>query len=109
MNTVASGVNLFRSYWTWGRASLRLVSDCIGSVLFCWLLKANILMAISVPNVDPAKTAQMATAFNWWTAKMFPFAVAVGVLIALADVYRIIRVRARASQGIVLNTACGSH
>src|SRR5437899_990378 len=59
VNTVASGVNLFRPYWTWVRASIRLASDCVGSVLFCWLLKADILVAISVRNVDPAKTAQI--------------------------------------------------
>ena len=107
-NTIASGVNLFRSYWTWVRASIRLASDCIGSVLFCWLLKSDILVAITVPNVDPAKTAQIANAINWWTSAMFPVAVAACVIIALADAYRIIRVRARASHGVVLNTASGA-
>ena len=107
-NTAASAVNLFRPYWTWERASIRLASDCIGSVLFCWLVKANILMAISVPNVDPARTAQITSAINWWSAKMFPAAVAVCLIIALANTYRIIRVRSNAGAGIVLNTASGA-
>jgi hypothetical protein len=108
-NTAASGVNLFRPYWTWVRASIRLVSDCIGSVLFCWLVKADILVSISVANVPPAKTAQITNAINWWTSRMFPATVAVCVIIALADAYRIIRVRARANHPVALNVASGAH
>jgi hypothetical protein len=108
-NTIASGVNLFRPYWTWVRASIRLVSDCIGSALFCWLLKSDILVAISVSNVDPARTTQITNAINWWTSKMFPVAVAACVIIAFADAYRVVRVRARASHPVVLNVASGAH
>ncbi len=108
VNTGASGVNLFRPYWTWIRASIRLLSDCIGSALFCWLLRADILLAISVPNVDTVKTAQITSAINWWATKMFPAAVGVCVIIALANAYRIIRVRARAAHPAALNTASGA-
>jgi hypothetical protein len=107
-NTTASGVNLSRPYWTWQRASIRLVSDCIGSVLFCWLVKANILIGISVPNVDPARTAQITSAINWWSAKMFPAAVVFCVVIAVANAYRIFRVRSNAMHPVVLNTASGA-
>jgi hypothetical protein len=108
-NTIASGMNLFRPYWTWLRASIRLGTDGMGSALFCWLLKADILVAISVRNVDPAKTAQITNAINWWAAKMFPAAVAVCVIIALANGYRIIRVRSRGLHPGVLNAATGVH
>ena len=109
-NTIASGMNLFRPYWTWLRASIRLGTDGIGSALFCWLLKAGILVAISVRNVDPAKTAQITHAINWWASKMFPGAVAVCLLIVLFDAYRIIRARARAIHpAVVLNAATGAH
>src|SRR6266536_1211427 len=108
VNTAASAVNLFRPYWTWVRASIRLASDSIGSALFCWLLKADILSAISIPNVAPEKTAHITNAINWWTAKMFPGAVAVCLLIALFDAYRIMRVRARAAHPVALNTASGA-
>ena len=95
-NTVASGVNLFRPFWTWARATIRLVSDCVGSVLFCWLMMANIIFAISVVNVAPEKTAQVAQAINWWSAKMFPLAVVACVIITVVDAYRILRVRSNA-------------
>jgi hypothetical protein len=107
VNTATSAANVFRPYWTWGRASVRLASDCFGSALFCWLTKANIVLALSVANVPAEKTAQAAHAINWWTAKMFPWAVAVTLIIALCDVYRIIRVRSNASQRIVLSAAPG--
>ena len=68
VNTMASAINLFRPFWTWVRATVRLVSDCVGSVLFCWLMKANIIAAISVVNVAPEKTAQIAHAINWSSA-----------------------------------------
>jgi hypothetical protein len=106
-NMAASAVNLFRPYWTWVRATIRLVSDCAGSVLFCWLMKANIVASISVANVAPERTAQIAHAINWWSAKMFPFAIAVCVLIALVDAYRIVRVRTKTAHPVALNTASG--
>ena len=106
-NTIASAVNLFRPYWTWVRASIRLVSDCVGSALFCWPMKANIIVAISVVNVAPEKTAQVAQAINWWSAKMFPVAIVACVIIAAVDAYRIFRVRSNAGPGIVLNAATG--
>ncbi len=109
LNTATSAANVFRPYWTWGRASLRLASDCFGAGLFCWLTKANIVLALSVANVPAEKTAQVAHALNWWTAKMFPWAVAVTLIIALCDVYRIIRVRSNAGQRIVLSAAPGVH
>ena len=106
-NTAASAMNVFHPYWTVARAGIRLTSDLFGSALFCWLMKAYILVAISVPNVPPAKTAQITNAINWWSAKMFPFAIAACVLIVLGDAYRIFRVRANAGPGIALSTASG--
>jgi hypothetical protein len=102
-NTVLAAVNLFRPYWTSERASLRLVSDVIGAALFCWLVKANIVAGLSVVNVAPERTAQIAHAINWWSARMFPAAVAFCGLIALNNVYRIIRVRSKTGPGAVLS------
>jgi hypothetical protein len=106
-NMVASAANLFRPYWTWVRASIRLVSDCIGAVLFCWLIKANIIAAISVVNVAPEQTARITQAINWWSAKMFPVAVVACAVIVVVDAYRIFRVRSNAGPGIVLSAATG--
>jgi hypothetical protein len=91
-NIVTSGANLFRPYWSKTRALLRLVSNSIGSALFCWLLKANIFVSISVRGVAGEKTARAAAAINWWSGKMFPFAIAACLIILLFDVYRINRV-----------------
>jgi hypothetical protein len=102
-NTVLAAMNLFRPYWSSGRASLRLASDVAGSALFCWLVKANIVVGLSVVNVAPEKTVQIAHAINWWSAKMFPWAVVLCVLIALNYVYRTIRVRSKTGPGAVLS------
>jgi len=108
-NSAASALNLFRPYWTPVRASIRLVSDCIGSALFCWLMKAGFLVAISVHNVAPEKMMQITNVINWWMAKTFPIALVMGIIIALGDAYRIFRVRSNAGPGIVLNTASGAN
>jgi len=108
INTAAAGINLLKPYWTWARASVRLVSDLIGSALFCWFMKSDILVGISVPNVAAEQTAQITHAINWWNSKMFPAAVAACVIIAAANTYRIVRVRTKASHPVALNTASGA-
>jgi hypothetical protein len=87
-------VGLARPYWTAPRASIRLVSDIAGSVLFCWLLKANLLVEIAGANILPLKAAQLTGAINFWMTRMFPLAVLLGVVIALVNVFRIVRVSA---------------
>jgi hypothetical protein len=102
-NIMASGANLFRPFWNKSRALMRLVSDCIGSALFCWLLKANIFVSISVRDVAAEKTARVAGAINWWSGKMFPFAIGACLVILLFDLYRIIRVSRKSRSGGFLN------
>jgi hypothetical protein len=87
-------VNLARPYWTAPRASIRLVSDIAGSVLFCWLLKANLLVEIAGASISPMKAVQLTGAINFWMARMFPAAVILGVVIALVNIFRIARVTA---------------
>jgi hypothetical protein len=92
VNIGLAAVNLARPYWTAPRASIRLVSDIAGSLLFCWLVKANLLVEITGANIPPLKAAQLTGAINFWTARMFPLAVLLGVVIALVNVFRIVRV-----------------
>ena len=47
-----SSVNLFRPYWTRLRASIRLGINSIGWIAFCWLLKVQPLLEISVPGLS---------------------------------------------------------
>ncbi len=86
--------NLARPYWTAPRAAIRLVSDMAGSVFFCWLLKANLLVGITGASIPPAKALQLTAAINFWMVKMFPVAVIFGVVIAVVNIIRIVRVAA---------------
>jgi hypothetical protein len=97
LNLAVSGVNLMRPYWTGLRATFRLVTNGIASALFCWLVKANVLEGIVVPNVSPARLLEITHAINLWMARSFPFVVVLGVVIAATDVYRIVRVRSKPS------------
>jgi hypothetical protein len=92
LNMAVSGVNLVRPYWTGLRATFRLATDVIGCALFCWLVKANVLEGIFVPNASPARLLEITRAINLWMARSFPMAVIVCVVLAAVDIYRIVRV-----------------
>jgi hypothetical protein len=94
VNIALAVANLARPYWTALRASFRLLSDIAGSVLFCWILKVNILAEIAGANIPPLKAAQLTGAINFWMARMFPLAIVVGIVIALVNIFRIVRVAA---------------
>lgn len=94
-NAALAGANLLRPYMTRLRATLRLLGDSAGAALFCWLLKANVLVGFAMANVPPEKAIEITNAMNWWTAKMFPAAIVAGAVIAAVDVYRIVRVKSR--------------
>jgi hypothetical protein len=92
-NSALSAVAFARPYWTADRAILRLLVDAAGSALFCWLLKANILVGFTVANVSPERTAEIAGFITMWAGKTFPIALAVCVAIACANGYRIVRLK----------------
>jgi len=95
INTAAAGVNLARPYWTVPRASLRLVTDATASGLFCWmsLSKLDALAEITIPKLIPGQMQAVTNAINLAMARAFPFALVAGVVILLADAYRILRVK----------------
>jgi len=92
-NLVLSSVNFFRPYWTQRRAGLRLVLDVANAATFCWLLKAQILSAISVPGVSEPKAIELTNMINLWMARSLPWAVVGLVAILLFGIYRIVRLR----------------
>jgi hypothetical protein len=94
VNIAIAIANFARPYWTARRASLRLVNDIAGSVLFCWLLKSNLLVEIAAAGISTVKAVQLTAAINLWMARMFPVAVIVGVVIAVVNIFRIVRVTA---------------
>lgn len=101
--TIATSVlNLLHPYWTRFRASIRFATDVVGWGMFAWLCKANIVAEISVRNVSPEKTAQIANAINFWMGRSFPIIVAVGIIIAAIDVYRIFHVK----RGVPTSLCC---
>lgn len=92
--TVASAAvatfNLLRPYWTPGRVVARLCLDVAGAVFFCSFLKVNIVAAIDWPSATPAKAAFLVNSINHWLALSFPYALVVCVLIAAANVWRLV-------------------
>ena len=99
-NTVLAAINFMRPWWTPLRAAARFVSSTAGSVLMCWLFRANILASMSAPSLDPRRAAEITLAFDEWAARIFPAAVIVCVFIAAVDIHRIVRVaRARSERG----------
>jgi hypothetical protein len=93
INTAIAAVNLMRPYWTVERAIARLLSDAAGSALFCWLLKANILVGFTVANVSHERMIEITNVVNYWMGRSFPISVAICIVIAGANIYRIVRLK----------------
>ena len=98
-NIAIAAVNLFHPYWTRVRASLRLLFDGLGAGLFCWLLKAQILMGISAPSLPISRAVVLTNLINQLMARTLPWAIVVTVVILCFDAYRIMRVRPALSGG----------
>ncbi len=94
-NIALAAVNVFRPYWTTTRASLRLLFDGVGGGLFCWLLKAQPLVAISAPSLSAPKAAILTSVINLLMARIFPWAIVVTLVIVCFDAYRIFRLRGK--------------
>ena len=91
VNASLAVVNLMRPYSTKVRAAIRLVSDAAGSLLFCWLLKANVLTEFAPANVSAARVIELTNAINWWMLKMLPAAIVMCVVILVINGYKIWR------------------
>jgi hypothetical protein len=90
-----STFNLLHPYWTRARIAARLCLDWFGSVFFCWFLKANLIARIAWPHATPDKAALINSQINLWLARMFPYAVAVCLLIFASNVWRFYRLRSK--------------
>ena len=93
INAVAASVNLARPYWTVVRASVRLATDATAWMLFSWMMKASVLAAITGADIPAARAVEITNAVNSGLAKVLPVVLATGVVIAVIDVRRILRVR----------------
>jgi hypothetical protein len=93
MSIAFSIVNLFRPYWTKMRATCRLLANALGSIIFCWLFKTQLLAGIEGPALAGAKGHELTVQINAWVGRLFPYAVVVAVIVLGVDIYRITRVR----------------
>jgi hypothetical protein len=98
-NVALAGVNIFRPYWTARRASLRLLFDVLGAGLFCWLLKAQVLIGISTPSLSASRGIELTNLINMWMARMLPWAIIIMLVILCFDCYRILRLRGICPRG----------
>ena len=90
-----AAVNLVHPYWTVRRVVFRLLVDIAGSVFFCWLLKANIVVGFEAPQLSPGRALAVVNGMNFWMARMFPWAVIVCVAIALGNAWRLVWLKRR--------------
>lgn len=93
VNLTQAGVNLLRPWWTMRGAMVRLGSSVLGAVLFCWLLKADVLGGISGRHLTAEQAAQLTQAAHHGLAEVFPVAVLVCMMVAAVDIYRMVRLR----------------
>jgi hypothetical protein len=93
LSAAFSATNLFYPAWTRRRATLRLLFDAAGAALFCWLMKANILVGIAAASLAPEKALAFVQTTNGWMSLLFPWAIAVGPILLAVDVYRIVRLK----------------
>jgi hypothetical protein len=100
-NAAFACANLMRPYWTPLRAGVKFTLDGVGAILFCWLLKANIVAAVVLPDGSPGSAHELAATINLWAFRVLPGAIVVGVIIATINAFRIVCLtdwrRARAS------------
>lgn len=92
-NAALAAANLLHPYWTVSRAGLRLLSNCIGAVLFCWLLRSQIVTSFSASSLTAEKSFQVTQAIHHWMAMAFPWAIVASMAIAASGIYRIARVK----------------
>ena len=98
-NIAFSSFNLVRPRWTMTRATLRLVSDAVGSALFCWLMVLHPLASITGLHIPPDKGIALVASINDGMARLMPYAALVGVAIALGNGYRLFRLRSERVRG----------
>jgi hypothetical protein len=83
--------NLLHPYWTPLRASLRLLTDVLGGVLLCWLLKAHVLIGISAPSLSASKAIVVTKLINSGMTMALPGCIVFVLVILCFNGYRVVR------------------
>jgi hypothetical protein len=90
-NIALAAVNLRSRYWTGLRAMGRLSLDLAGGILFCWLMKTELVATLYIANFDPAQTLAIKNAIHVLMDSCFPIAVIISVIVVVIDLRRIAR------------------
>jgi hypothetical protein len=69
-----------------------MATNFTASALFCWMLKASVLAEITGAHIPAARVPEITNAINLAIGKAFPVVLATGVVIAIVDFRRILRV-----------------
>ncbi|MGA7567034.1 MAG: hypothetical protein WBW53_13345, partial [Terriglobales bacterium] len=88
VNLGLSVQNLFRPYWTRLRGALRVVTDTLGSAIFCWFLKSQVLVGMAAPGMTAAKGEALTNWINVMMANLFWYAVVVSVLMFAINLWK---------------------
>jgi uncharacterized membrane protein (GlpM family) len=83
--------NLLHPYWTPLRASLRLLTDVLGGVMLCWLLKAHVLVEISAPSLSAPKAIELTNLINALMTRGLPWCIVFVLAIIGVNGYRVVR------------------
>jgi len=90
-NFLLACVNLAKAYWTRQRATIRLLLDAAGGVLFSFVFRSHVLVSVNAASLTPEKSAALTTWLNTWMPSLFPWCIVVVLIIVAVDGYRIMR------------------
>jgi hypothetical protein len=90
-NLLLACVNLANAYWTRPRATIRLLLDAAGGVLFSFLVRSHVLVSVGAASLSPEKSAALTTWLNAGMPSLFPWCIVVVLVIVAVDGYRIMK------------------
>jgi hypothetical protein len=97
LNAATAAFAIARPAFSWPSATLRLLDSFLGSVLFCTLMRSNILAGIAAPNLTAQGAIDITNAVNHWMVIAFPLGVIASVIIMAIEIYKVARAKARDS------------
>ena len=93
LHIALAAANLRRRYWTGFRATCRLSLHLAGAALFLWMMKAHLIAALYIANLDPARTLAIKNTIQGLMDQgFFPMALIITAIIIVIDLIRITRV-----------------
>lgn len=90
LSTATAAYSVYRPAFALPHAAIRLFNSVFGCVLFCWLLRADILVSITAPGVTPQRAIEIVDSINQWLVIGFPLGVVTGVVIATIEITKIV-------------------